>query len=78
MLWGKCLCLVAIESTGKINVWLANKTPFIARGKLAAALGVPEECIRVNAVAIGGDFSGKGSLMDSVLCTTRLSTPGGP
>src|SRR5215813_7020548 len=71
-------CMVAIEPTGKINVWLANKTPFIARGQLAAALGVPEERIRVNAVAIGGDFGGKGSLMDSVLCYYLAQHTGRP
>ena len=62
-------CAVSIEEpTGKINVWLADKTPFIARGQLAVALDVPEDRIRVNPVSIGGDFGGKGSLMDSVLC----------
>ena len=71
-------CTVAIEPTGKINVWLANKTPFIARGQLAAALGVPEERIRVNTVAIGGDFGGKGSLMDSVLCYYLAQHAGRP
>jgi CO/xanthine dehydrogenase Mo-binding subunit len=61
-------CVVSIDPSGKINVWLSDKTPFIARGQFAAALGVPEERVRVNPVAIGGDFGGKGSLMDSVLC----------
>jgi CO/xanthine dehydrogenase Mo-binding subunit len=61
-------CAVAIDPSGKINVWLSDKTPFIARSQFAAALGVPEERIRVNPVSIGGDFGGKGSLMDSVLC----------
>jgi len=71
-------CMVALEPTGKINVWLSNKTPFIARGQLAAALGVPEERIRVNTAAIGGDFGGKGSLMDSVLCYYLAQHAGRP
>ena len=35
---------------------------------MAAAIGVPENRIRFNPVAIGGDFGGKGSLMDTLLC----------
>lgn len=61
-------CVVQLEPGGKINVWLSNKMPFVARSQFAAALGVAEEQIRLNPVSIGGDFGGKGSLMDSVLC----------
>jgi CO/xanthine dehydrogenase Mo-binding subunit len=71
-------CVVSIEPSGKINVWLSDKTPFIARGQFAAALGVPEDRIRVNPVAIGGDFGGKGSLMDSVLCYYLAQHSGRP
>jgi len=71
-------CAVSIEPTGKINVWLSNKTPFIARSQLAAALGVPEERVRVNPVSIGGDFGGKGSLMDSVVCYYLAQQSGRP
>jgi CO/xanthine dehydrogenase Mo-binding subunit len=71
-------CVVSIESNGKVNVWLSDKTPFIARGQFAAALGVSEERIRVNPVAIGGDFGGKGSLMDSVLCYYLAQHSGRP
>jgi len=71
-------CLVSIEPSGKINVWLSNKMPFLARSQFAAALGVPEERIRVNPVSIGGDFGGKGSLMDSVLCYYLAQQSGRP
>src|SRR5215510_367664 len=70
-------CGVSIEPN-KINVWLSDKTPFVARGQFAAALGVPEDRIRVNPVAIGGDFGGKGSLMDSVLCYFLAQHSGRP
>jgi CO/xanthine dehydrogenase Mo-binding subunit len=56
------------ETAGAIDVWLSNKTPFAARSQLAAAIGVPEDRIRVHLVPIGGDFGGKGSLMDAVIC----------
>jgi CO/xanthine dehydrogenase Mo-binding subunit len=71
-------CAVSIELGGKINFWLSNKTPFIARSQIAAALGVPEDRVRMNAVAIGGDFGGKGSLMDGVLCYFLAKSSGRP
>ncbi len=54
-------CVVSIEISGKINVWLSDKTPFIARGQFAAALGVPEDRIRVNPVSIGQGNGGQGN-----------------
>ena len=60
--------VVHIEQDGKVNVWISNKTPFIARGQLAGAFDLPEDQVCVNTTPIGGDFGGKGSLMDSVVC----------
>lgn len=71
-------CLVAIEPGGKIDVWLSNKMPFLARSQFAAALGVPEDRVRVNPVSIGGDFGGKGSLMDSIVCYHLAQQSGRP
>ena len=71
-------CLVSIEPSGKINVWLSNKMPFLARSQFAAALGIPEDRVRVNPVSIGGDFGGKGSLMDSILCYHLAQQSGRP
>jgi CO/xanthine dehydrogenase Mo-binding subunit len=61
-------CASAIGPDGKIDIWISNKTPFIARRQLAAAFGVAEDRVRVNPTSIGGDFGGKGSLMDAALC----------
>jgi len=61
-------CLVAIGTDGLVDVWVANKGPHIARSHMAAAIGVQENRIRFNPVAIGGDFGGKGSLMDTLIC----------
>jgi CO/xanthine dehydrogenase Mo-binding subunit len=61
-------CLVSIGTDGLVDVWVANKGPHIARAHMAGAIGVPEHRIRFNPVAIGGDFGGKGSLMDTLLC----------
>ena len=61
-------CLVSIGADDLVDVWIANKGPHIARAHMADAIGVPEHLIRFNPVAIGGDFGGKGSLMDTLLC----------
>jgi CO/xanthine dehydrogenase Mo-binding subunit len=61
-------CLVSVGADGLVDVWVANKGPHIARGHMAANIGVPENRIRFNPVTIGGDFGGKGSLMDTLLC----------
>lgn len=61
-------CLVSIGTDGLVDVWVANKGPHIARAHMAGTIGLPENRLRFNPVAIGGDFGGKGSLMDTLLC----------
>jgi CO/xanthine dehydrogenase Mo-binding subunit len=60
--------VVAIESDGRAHVWLSNKMPFRTRELLADAVQLPPEQIVVHLIPIGGDFGGKGSLMDLPLC----------
>jgi CO/xanthine dehydrogenase Mo-binding subunit len=71
-------CVVRIDDDGRINCWLSNKTPFVARRQIADALQVAEDQINVNNVPIGGDFGGKGSLMDTVLCYHLARHAGAP
>lgn len=71
-------CLIAIGADGLVDVWMANKGPHIARAHMAAAIGIPENRIRFNPVAIGGDFGGKGSLMDALLCYYLARAAGRP
>lgn len=71
-------CLVRIDEDGKISAWISNKTPFVARAQIADALQVPEDRVRVNNMPIGGDFGGKGSLMDTVLCYYLAKASGRP
>ena len=61
-------CVVSVGADGIVDLWVANKGPHVARTLLGPAIGVPENRIRFNPVMIGGDFGGKGSLMDTVLC----------
>jgi len=70
--------VVAIESDGRAHVWLSNKMPFRTKELLADAVQIPLEQIFVHLIPIGGDFGGKGSLMDSPLCyhlARRLGRP---
>ncbi len=60
--------VVAIDSDGRVNVWISNKMPVRARELLADAVEIPEERILVHLAQIGADFGGKGSLMDAPLC----------
>jgi len=71
-------CVVQIEPDGRINAWLSNKTPFTARAQLAAALDVPEQRIVVHLMPLGGDFGGKGSLMDTAVCYYLAAQAGRP
>ena len=70
--------VVQIEPHGKVNLWISNKTPFIARAQFAAGIGVEEDQVRVNTAPLGGDFGGKGSLMDSVVCYHLAAQSGRP
>jgi len=56
--------VVAIDEDGRVQVWASNKMPYRLKELLSHALQLPKERIRVNLTPIGGDFGGKGSLMD--------------
>src|SRR3989441_1039806 len=56
--------LLRIDVDGRIQAWCSSKAPFRARMQLAQALGLRDEQIRVNVVAVGGDFGGKGDARD--------------
>jgi len=60
--------MVAIDSSDRVQVWATNKMPYLLRGHLADAIGVAEEKIIIHLSPIGGDFGGKGALMDIPLC----------
>jgi len=56
--------VVAIDEDDRVQVWASNKMPFRLKELLSHALALPPARIRVNLTPIGGDFGGKGSLMD--------------
>lgn len=71
-------CVVAVDAAGLVDVWIANKSPHVARAMMAEAINLPIERVRFNPVTIGGDFGGKGSLMDAVVCYCLAERTGRP
>ncbi|HEY8692205.1 MAG TPA: xanthine dehydrogenase family protein molybdopterin-binding subunit [Chloroflexota bacterium] len=59
-------CIANVNEHGQLQVWDANKMPFRQQNQLAPLLDMPVEGIDFHATAIGGDFGGKGSLMNIV------------
>jgi len=70
--------VVAIDEEGRVQVWASNKMPFRLRELLSHALQLPQENIRINLTPIGGDFGGKGSLMDLPLSYHLARVTGRP
>ena len=72
-------CVVSIDrDTGIIHVWVSNKVPYNTKNSLADAIGVPADKIVIHVSTIGGDFGGKGALMDLPLCyflSRRINRP---
>ena len=60
--------VVSIGNDGIVDIWASNKAPHVVRGIVGRAINVEEDKIRLNPVVIGGDFGGKGSPMDIILC----------
>lgn len=60
--------IVAVDSSNYVDIWASCKAPFRVKSHLSRQLEIPKEQIRVHVVAVGGDFGGKGALMDIPIC----------
>ncbi len=60
--------VVAVDGSDRVDIWASCKAPFRVKSHLARQLDIPKEQIRVHIVAVGGDFGGKGALMDIPIC----------
>jgi CO/xanthine dehydrogenase Mo-binding subunit len=60
--------VVAVDSDNHIDIWASCKAPFRVKSHLSRQLEIPQEQIHVHVVAVGGDFGGKGALMDIPIC----------
>jgi CO/xanthine dehydrogenase Mo-binding subunit len=71
-------CLVWIDERERVQIWSPNKVPQSLRQSMSQAFGIPREKIRVNPVAIGGDFGGKGAAFDEPICYLLAARTGRP
>jgi CO/xanthine dehydrogenase Mo-binding subunit len=71
-------CLVWLDDQDRVQVWASSKVPYQVKEQLSVALGLPKERIRLNPVAIGGDYGGKGSPMDIPLAYFLAQRSGRP
>jgi CO/xanthine dehydrogenase Mo-binding subunit len=71
-------CVVWLDDQGRVQVWASSKVPYQVKEQLSVALGLPKESIRLNPVAIGGDYGGKGSPMDIPLAYSLAMRTGRP
>lgn len=71
-------CVVAVDSSDRVEVWASCKAPFRLKEQLSQQLNLPKDHIRVHVIAVGGDFGGKGSLMDIPLCYHLAKMAGRP
>ena len=71
-------CLVWIDEQGRIQMWSPCKVPQGLKESMSEAFDIPAEKIRVNPVAIGGDFGGKGAPFDEPICLVLARRTGRP
>ena len=71
-------CQVWIDEQERIQMWSPCKVPQGLKASMAAAFDIPRDKIRVNPVAIGGDFGGKGAPIDEPICYTLALRTGRP
>ena len=71
-------CLVWIDDQARVQMWSPNKVPHGLKESMSQAFGIAKEKIRVNPVAIGGDFGGKGAPIDEPVCYLLAVRSGRP
>jgi CO/xanthine dehydrogenase Mo-binding subunit/CO/xanthine dehydrogenase FAD-binding subunit len=70
---------VASWNNARVTMWCNTQTPFLARGRYATALGVPDGQVRVIQTEVGGGFGGKsGDDNASVICAILARKSGRP
>src|SRR5579875_2974010 len=71
-------CLVQVEPDGIVRVYSPCKSPFRLRQQMSIVSGVPTEKIIVEPTYIGGDFGGKGLVIDEFACYFLAKATGRP
>jgi len=65
---------VADAQSGRLTVWSSTQVPFGVRSAVAAALGLPEEMVRVIAPDVGGGFGIKGHVYPEDILVPAVAT----
>jgi CO/xanthine dehydrogenase Mo-binding subunit len=66
--------LAALVEDGKLTVYASTQCPFYIRHSVAAALGVPEDEVRVRHTVTGGGFGGKEHYPDVIAVPIAVAT----
>src|SRR5438128_1371875 len=70
--------VVQIDSADRILIWSSAKQVYLNKRHLAEWLGLDQQRVVFQIGSIGGDFGGKGTLMDMPLCYYLAKTTGRP
>lgn len=70
--------MVEIGRDGSVTAWSSDKVPFRVRSILAEITGLPITRVRVIPSFVGGDFGGKGMVLDEPLCYYLAAKSGRP
>jgi carbon-monoxide dehydrogenase large subunit len=65
--------VVAAFRDGALDVWLPTQEPYILRELLSEVLGLPQDAIRMNGLAIGGSFGVKIHLYGEIVVACTLA-----
>ncbi|MFC1943024.1 xanthine dehydrogenase family protein molybdopterin-binding subunit [Chloroflexota bacterium] len=68
----------AVDASGRVTIWAANKAPHLLRQMVCQALNLPMSRIRVAPSTVGGDFGGKGNAHTEPICVLLALKSGQP
>lgn len=71
-------CVVAVQPDGGCEVWASNKSPYLLRMQIGAAMAIDPSRVRVHPLHVGGDFGGKGTPMDAPVAYLLSRASGRP
>ena len=74
----RCKTMAARRAGGGVVVTGTSKAPYRLREQTAATLGLPLEAVEVAPTPLGGDFGGKGGVVDPTLCAALALWAGRP
>ena len=60
-------CVAWLDPSGILQVWAPNKNPHGITATIALAVGIDPEKVQLNPVTVGGDFGGKGAVLEEPL-----------